>query len=332
MKHDSKVTILLVVLFLVSQYVGLFITSQYVEVTEQVDPVTGEVSFNATSYAELPYGMESPDISPYTFLLILVFGILIGTGIVLLLAKFRKPNAWKIWYFISVFYIMSLSLAKLIGETPARITAAILAISKVWYPNIFVHNITEVFLYSGLAIVFLKILTIPVAFLLLIIISIYDAIAVWRSKHMITLAKFQSDANVFAGIFVPYQTNHETHTSKFMFKMPKKESKKHPAPSLKKHSHVSASKEAKHSKSKIEVGRAILGGGDIAFPLVFTTVVMKTFGLYKVLLIPPFVAIALFLLLYYGKKGKYYPAMPFISAGCFVGFVVAKFAGIIFNF
>jgi len=333
MKHDSKVTFLLVALFLVAQYVGLLITSQYMEVSETIDPISGEVSYNVTNYAELPYGLEAPDMSPYMFLLMVVIGILVGTGMILLLAKFKRKNMWKIWYFVSVFYIMSLAFAKLIGETPARITALILAISKVWYPNIFVHNITEVFLYSGLAIIFLKVVNIPVAFLLLLIISIYDAIAVWKSKHMITLAKFQSESNVFAGLFVPYQTNRNTNTLKFMTKMPtheadKKDDKIKIAHEKKTASHKSSKKE----KPRIEVGRAILGGGDIAFPLVFTSVVMKTFGFYKVLIIPPFVALSLFILLYYGKKGKYYPAMPFISAGCTVGFFIAKFAGMIFNF
>ena len=28
---------------------------------------------------------------------------------------------------------------------------------------------------------------------------------------------------------------------------------------------------------------------------------------------------ALYLLFYYSKKGKFYPAMPFLSLGCFIG-------------
>ena len=38
---------------------------------------------------------------------------------------------------------------------------------------------------------------------------------------------------------------------------------------------------------------AILGGGDVGFPLLFAGVVMKEFGFFKSLIVPVFVAISL---------------------------------------
>ena len=76
---------------------------------------------------------------------------------------------------------------------------------------------------------------------------------------------------------------------------------------------------------------AILGGGDIAFPLFFSAAIME--HLIIVQNIPKFpnallyslistvtAGIALSLLFYYSKKDKFYPAMPFISAGCLIGY------------
>jgi len=34
--------------------------------------------------------------------------------------------------------------------------------------------------------------------------------------------------------------------------------------------------------------------------------------------------LALFSLFMYAKKNKFYPAMPFLTAGCFIGFLIAK--------
>ena len=73
---------------------------------------------------------------------------------------------------------------------------------------------------------------------------------------------------------------------------------------------------------------AILGGGDIGFPLLFAGVVMKGLmldnslmvGFLKTLIIPVVVSIALFLLFVKGQKDKFYPAMPVLSAGCFIGY------------
>jgi ABC-type transport system involved in cytochrome c biogenesis permease subunit len=74
---------------------------------------------------------------------------------------------------------------------------------------------------------------------------------------------------------------------------------------------------------------AILGGGDIAFPLIFSSAVLEYLiikeGLSKImafsqsLIITVFVAISLTLLFTKSEKGKFYPAMPFLSMGCFVG-------------
>jgi len=83
-------------------------------------------------------------------------------------------------------------------------------------------------------------------------------------------------------------------------------------------------------KVKRMVKTAILGGGDIGFPLLFAGVVMKGLilengvfiGFLKTLIIPVVVSIALFLLFVKGKKDKFYPAMPILSAGCFVGYLI----------
>ena len=46
-------------------------------------------------------------------------------------------------------------------------------------------------------------------------------------------------------------------------------------------------------------------------------------GMAQALLIPLSAAIGLAALFAISKKGKFYPAMPFVSAGCFVGYGIA---------
>jgi hypothetical protein len=69
-----------------------------------------------------------------------------------------------------------------------------------------------------------------------------------------------------------------------------------------------------------QVKSAILGGGDIGFPLLFAGVLMKSYGFMQVLIVPVVASIGLFLLLYFAKKDRFYPAMPFLSAACFAGY------------
>ena len=78
---------------------------------------------------------------------------------------------------------------------------------------------------------------------------------------------------------------------------------------------TSTQKLKKKSKGRV----AMLGGGDIAFPLIFAGVMLKEFGLWQSLIIPFFALAGLVTLLLIGKEKKFYPAMPFISAGCLLG-------------
>jgi presenilin-like A22 family membrane protease len=68
---------------------------------------------------------------------------------------------------------------------------------------------------------------------------------------------------------------------------------------------------------------AILGGGDIAFTLLFATVVLKDIGLPSALFAIYGAAIALMILMLQGKRKKFYPAMPFIAAGLLLGLLVS---------
>ena len=46
------------------------------------------------------------------------------------------------------------------------------------------------------------------ASILLVLISLYDMYAVWKSRHMVAMAKFQSSSNLFAGISIPKSIIH----------------------------------------------------------------------------------------------------------------------------
>ena len=71
---------------------------------------------------------------------------------------------------------------------------------------------------------------------------------------------------------------------------------------------------------------AILGWGDIGFPLLFAGVVLKTSGYLDAFIIVIASTLALLGLFIWSKKNRFYPAMPFLAAGCFLGY----FLGLLF--
>jgi len=297
MKHTWKITAIIILLFFLSQIIGLLIVYKYVS---GFNLETGEFEFKP-----LPFGQERPEVEPTSSFLPIIIAIIVGTFIALLLIRFKWYFIWRIWFFLAVWLTVTISLGAFMPSILALLIALALAILKVFRRSVIFHNVTEVFIYAGIAAILVPIMNFFAAVILLIAISVYDFWAVVKSGHMIELAKAQTKLKVFAGLQIPYE-------------LPKRPKKKIKLP--------------KPIKIKVvrKVRSAILGGGDIAFSLIFTGVAMKylggtniLLGLQKALIIPIFTTATLAYLLYIGKKNKFYPAMPFLTAGCLLGFIIA---------
>jgi presenilin-like A22 family membrane protease len=318
MKHDLRITLFLVLIFIVAQLAGLWLINYDARVVKNEDGTT------TISHEDTAVGPR-PQTEGYGTIAFLLIGVLVGTLLVLAVIKFEKPWIWKAWFFLAVAIAITISLGVFLNAIIAIILAVGIAAWKLFKPNILVHNISEVLIYAGIALLIVPMFKIaptnsfflhPVflATVLLIIISIYDAYAVWHSKHMVKMAKFQSSAKVFAGLMIPYKTKRPSTTANSTIS-------------------TKTAKPAKTAKipQPSDTKTAILGGGDIAFPLIFSGVVMenlivngytKLLAFQYTLIVTLFVTIALFFLLWLSKKDTFYPAMPFITAGCLMGFAI----------
>lgn len=307
MKHTILITVLLLSFFVLAQLVGLGLINIDSNITKDENG-TIIVSHDDTSLG------ARPETEGFGSFLYLIIGIAIGTVLVLILAKFQKFNIWKAWFFLAVWMAITIALGVVIQEKVffqydiAIFISLLLAVWKIFKPNIVIHNITEVLVYSGIAVLLVPIFNVLWAIILLLAISVYDMYAVWKSKHMIKMAKFQTESNVFAGLMIPYKMKNMTKTVKSSFK-----SSKVPLP------------------SKAQPKNAILGGGDIVFPLILTGAVMEGLlreGLTKsqafmqssIMIVTTTIALAL--LFFFAKKDKFYPAMPFVTAGCLIGWAI----------
>ena len=259
MKHTLHVTLIIFLLFLTAHFIGLSVTDRYIGGTE------------------LPLGIERPEVNEEVGYVPILVAIIIATAIALLLIKFSALKLWKLWFFIAIMYSLLISFGAFIHHYIALFLAIGFALLKILRPTAILHNFSELFIYGGLAGIFVPILNLFAIVVLLIIVSLYDMIAVWKTKHMIKMAKFQAKSKVFAGLMIPY------------------------------------------SKNKV----AILGGGDIGFPLLFSGVIMKTSGLISAYIVSFFAGLSLLALLLLSEKKKFYPAMPFLTAGCFIGWAIS---------
>jgi presenilin-like A22 family membrane protease len=310
MKHELKIILVLLSMFIFTQLIGLIIIDAYSPHT-----ITLPTGATITKTNPIPYGMQPPEMEPNISLMTILISLTIAIALMLILMKFRSRILIKLWFTLVIFITLSISMnavfLKIFPDSALRFDIIALAVSlpltffKVFRRDMLVHNLTELFVYPGLAVLFVPILDVTTTLILLVLISVYDFFAVIKSRFMVEMAKFQiKKVGIFSGFFVPYLTA----KSRKMFQRL----------TSKKQDFKMDNKTAK----KIPINVAILGGGDIAFPLIFAGVIFRTAGVLSALIVIAGAALGLLSLFIIGKKGKFYPAMPFITAGCVIGWLI----------
>jgi presenilin-like A22 family membrane protease len=298
-------------MFFITQLIGLAVINAYNQPVQVFNETTQEYE---EKNATLPYGMEPPEVKEerdfWKMLPTFLISMAIAIALIFFLMTIKAALFLRIWFFIVVVLALGLSINAfflMFGISASYVPFAIFIVSlplayfKVFKQNILVHNLTELIIYPGIAAVFVPILNIWTVSILLIIISIYDIYAVWHAGFMQKMAKFQiNKLKFFTGFFVPY-----------IGKKERQELKK-------------AKKSEKNKNKKIKVNLAILGGGDVIFPIITAGVVLVSLqSVLAALLVSVFATLSLLFLFLLSEKGKFYPAMPFISAGCFIGVFLA---------
>ncbi len=274
-------------MFLITQFIGLAVVSSY-------------------SRTNLPYGMQPPqEIEPSKTLISIIMSFAIAITFILILIKYKWKFFIRAWFFVVVLLALAIVFNAILknctnhSEIIAILFATPLAFIKIYRPNFLIHNLTEILIYPGIAAVFVPILNWWTIIVLLILISIYDVWAVWHSGIMQKMAKFQmKELKILGGFMVP------SISKKVMAQIKKMKKSKSEKP------------------KKIKISLAILGGGDIVFPIIAAGVFLREFGLMPALFVTLGAFSGLTYLFIISKK-KFYPAMPFITAGIFLGILIS---------
>jgi len=305
-------------MFFLTQLIGLFVIGVY----------------NAN---EIPYNMQPPkDIQPpktcdfqgsYTdyfqciFMAIpgtIIFSFIIAIGIFIVLTRLNAESFIRAWFFVVTIIAIALALnaffikANIIyASIIAILISIVLAYFKIYKRNIVIHNLTELIIYPGIAVVLIPVIGIIGIVVLLLLISLYDIWAVWQSQFMQKMAKYQMEnLRIFTGFFIPYADKDQKQKIISI-----KEKYKEKSDSF---------IEKQLQKAKIKVKLAILGGGDIVFPIITAGVFYNAYKSY----LPPVIitisaTLGLLYLFVFAKKGKFYPAMPFLTIAMYLGMILS---------
>ena len=292
-------------MFLVTQFIGISVVNHYILADQP-----------------LPYGLEPPDVPPgdiqlnFQFLVTLVISFAIAIFLIFLLMNIKSIWFMRAWFFVVASLAVGITLnvpasmyfSKITGLIIASVVAISLAYVKVYKRDIIIHNATELLIYPGIAAIFVSILNIWTTILLLLLISAYDIWAVWHSGVMQKMAKFQMEkVKVLGGFLIPYaspatRAKIDKIRAKYKGRIPEKVAK----------------------RQNLRVSLAILGGGDVIFPIIAAGVFLKTFqSMVGAIIVIAFATLALAYLFFVAEKRKFYPAMPYLTTGIFIGMIIA---------
>ena len=168
MSESSKIPVLVMLFFvMVVQILALAITPA--------------ISASGNRVFEDPTSIANP----FAYMLL----ILVFTG--LLLLAMRLKRGWIISVFIllsiavSIYYVMAAFMSPLLAIAP---TLAIMLLLH-FYPEWYIIDAFGILVCAGISSLFGVSMTILPALLLLVVLAVYDAISVYKTRHMISLAE-----------------------------------------------------------------------------------------------------------------------------------------------
>ena len=168
MSESSKIPVLVMLFFVMAvQILALAITPA--------------ISASGNRVFEDPASIANPFVY---MLLILVF-----TGLLLLAMKLKR--GWIISGFIllsiavSIYYVMAAFMSPLLALVPTLVIMLLLH----FYPEWYIIDAFGILVCAGISSLFGVSMTIPPTLLLLVVLAVYDAISVYKTRHMISLAE-----------------------------------------------------------------------------------------------------------------------------------------------
>lgn len=305
-------------MFIVTQLIGLFVIQAYTsnDLPYSMQPPKEVQAPKACILQDSKLDYASCLVKSFPGTLLISF--IIAIGLFLILTKLKAESFIRAWFFLVTILALAITLNALFFNFNiiypsifAFVISAVLAFFKIYKRNMILHNLTELLIYPGIAVVLIPILGVMGIVLLLLLISLYDIWAVWKSQFMQKLAKYQMDnLKIFTGFFIPYADKKQREKIQLIKDKYKNKSKEFV--------------QKQFEKSKIKVNLAILGGGDIVFPIITAGVFYRAYeSLIPAFLIVISATLGLTYLFISAKKGKFYPAMPFLTIAMYIGMIIS---------
>ncbi|OGM96608.1 MAG: hypothetical protein A3B86_00595 [Candidatus Yanofskybacteria bacterium RIFCSPHIGHO2_02_FULL_38_22b] len=216
--------------------------------------------------------------------------------LILLMKRFRQVNVFAFRFFLLLIIFSGSQI--IFGSFVDFPWDVLLAISLVaifiMARNVFVHDVSIMFGIAGIASILGITISPNMGIALLVILSFYDILAVYWTKHMVQMARGMVESGAILGFVIPFEMGD------FFYHKPE-------------------------AGQKFGEKFMILGSGDIGLPLVFVSSVAAT-SISRAIIVAVFVVAGLFLthLIFVNQKErKPMAALPPIATMTIIGYLIS---------
>jgi presenilin-like A22 family membrane protease len=237
-----------------------------------------------------------------SFLSFIIAFAIATTALILVLKFLKKPIVFKGFFAFLIFFGSEIVFEAFVPTIFAIGLALVVVGLRYFIPNVLTHNLGFFLAIAGVSAQLG--LTIPVLAVvgLLIILSVYDYIAVFKTKHMVAMFRGMMAQGAVMGAIIPRSPELLLY-----------------------HSDQAVASKLRHRHTDGEPAFMMLGGGDLAFPAVFMISALAQYGIVQAfgVLLGSLAGIVVIHYLFTVKKFKALPALPPLAVGGIVGFGIS---------
>lgn len=215
-----------------------------------------------------------------------------------ILTRYKKIAvfSFKIFLLIIIFSGTQIILGSFLNEPWNLLLALFFTIVFAKVHNVLIHNLGIILGISGISVIFGLSISVNFGLFLLVVLSFYDIVAVYVTKHMVSMAKRMIESGSVFGFLIPFNFKNFFYNKD-------------------------------EAQANIGVNFMILGSGDVALPLIFLISLLKI-SLKFAIISSVFSLLGLFLthLLFLNQERKRaMAALPPIATMTIIGYFVSQF-------
>ncbi|MBU4332212.1 hypothetical protein KKD19_00315 [Patescibacteria group bacterium] len=253
--------------------------------------------FCGLTFSKMPASRQAlvqQSVEPITWWYFIIYFLVASLALYLAVKFIKGKKPFKFFYVFLLFFGSFFVFNIWFDEFISAIFSFLILLLRYAFPRVLTHNLGLSLAVVGASVALGLSVKPSHVIIILIFLSIYDMIAVWKTKHMVAMFKGLVQRGVYFAIIIPKRMRGLA---------------------------------TRMSQTQASPDHIFLGTGDIAFPIIFAVSALRQSLVASILIIVgALLGLAFIHFVFLTRpERKPVPALPPISVGCILGYIFSFF-------